>query len=195
MREVQLDLNKGVLNLNKNEFLNLSKASVSLERLRLAAGWDVIKKTGFSGFFGGGNADLDLVAYLQDSTGRVVDTVYYAAKRAQGIYLDGDNLTGEGDGDDENIYVELAKLHPAVEKITFAVVIYSAHTFQDVQNAYVRLVNEQDGRELVRYNLSSEGGFNKAVKCAELTKVNGDWNFVAVGTYHNKNIEGLKGEL
>lgn len=194
MREVQLDLNKGVLNLNKNEFLNLSKANVSLERLRLAAGWDVIKKSGFFGSFSS-NADLDLVAYLQDSSGRVVDRVYFGDKRSQGIYLDGDNLTGEGDGDDENIYVSLSQLNPSVTKITFAVVIYSSHSFSDVENAYVRLVNENDGREILRYNLSSEGGNNKAVKCASLEKVNGDWTFAAIGTYHNKDIRGLEGEL
>lgn len=186
--EVTLDMSKGVsLNLNKGDFLNLTKSDSTLSKVRLAAGWDAN--------FGGSSIDLDLAAYLQDETGKVINTIYFGNKKGQGIYLDGDNLTGEGDGDDENIYVELNSLLSSVTKITFAVVIYSSHKFNNVKNAYVRLVNETTGKEMAKFNLSNDGGDHKSVKFAELFKSNGDWNFKAVGTYHNADIRNFKSIL
>lgn len=186
-REVTLDLSKGVsLNLNKGDLLNLTKTGVSLSKLRLAAGWDMAF---------GRNVDLDLAAYLQDDTGRVVSEIYFGNKRGHNIYLDGDNLTGEGDGDDENIYMDLNNLLPSVTKVTFAVVIYSNHSFQDVKNAYVRLVDETQGREILKYNLSEDGGSAKAVRFGEVTKANNEWSFKAIGTYHNASIRNFKSIL
>ena len=159
-----------------------------LTRIRAAAGWDMASF--------GGNIDLDLCAYLFSGR-KLVNTVFYGDKRWDGIYLDGDNLTGEGDGDDENIMINFDKIRPNVDRIVIAVVIYSSgKTFSGVKNAYVRLVDESQGqRELVRYNLSSDGGRNTAVVAAELQKVNGEWSFVAVGDYSNNSIKSLGNKL
>lgn len=187
--EVTLDLSKGgLLNLNKGDFLNLTKSGILLTRIRAAAGWDMASF--------GGNIDLDLCAYLFSGR-KLVNTVFYGDKRWDGIYLDGDNLTGEGDGDDENIMINFDKIRPNVDRIVIAVVIYSSgKTFSGVKNAYVRLVDEsQSQRELVRYNLSSDGGRNTAVVAAELQKVNGEWSFVAVGDYSNNSIKSLGNKL
>lgn len=184
-KEVLLDLSKGgLLNLEKREFVNLTKSGVSLSNIRAAAGWDMARF--------GSNIDLDLCAYLFEGN-QLYQTIYYGNKTGKGIYLDGDNLTGAGDGDDENIRINFNSLPPKVDRIVIAVVIYSSgKIFSGVKNAYVRLVDESQGeQELVRYNLSEDGGKNTAVVAAELKQVNGEWRFVAVGDYSHNSISSL----
>ena len=168
------------LNLKKDGILNLDKVSPDLRNLRLAAGWDMVHF--------GSDYDLDLCAYLLDSNGNPIrrdnPCIYYGKKHANGIYLDKDNLTGEGDGDDE--------------KIVFAVVIYNANgkSFQGVKNAYVRLVNTDDGdREICRYNLTKDGGEHTAVVVAELYSDMGTWSFKARGEYENETIHSLAAKI
>ena len=177
----------GILNLQKNQFLDLNKAQVNLGNMRLAAGWDVSR--------GRGNYDLDICAILCDANGRYIDKVYYGAKNNHGVRLDGDNLTGAGDGDDENIYVNVSQLRPNVKRIVTAVCIYSARargqSFKYVENAYVRLVDESTGKEVCRYNLSGEGGDASAVIFAELFEENGSWNFKAIGEACNASIDDI----
>ena len=166
-REVVLDLSKkGPLNLEKREFVNLTKSGVSLTHIRAAAGWDMASF--------GGSIDLDLCAYLF-SNGHLEQTVYYGAKRGQGIRINFEQLPGH------------------IDRIVIAVVIYSMDkVFSGVKNAYVRLVDESQGQqELVRYNLSADGGKNTAVVAAELQKVNHEWRFVAVGDYSKNSIKSL----
>ena len=184
-REVLLDLSKGgLLNLEKREFVNLTKSGVSLSNIRAAAGWDMARF--------GSNIDLDLCAQLFEGN-TLHQTIYYGNKTGKGIYLDGDNLTGAGDGDDENIRINFNSLPSQVDRIVIAVVIYSSgKIFSGVKNAYVRLVDESQGeQELVRYNLSEDGGRNTAVVAAELKQVNGEWRFVAVGDYSRNSISSL----
>ena len=177
----------GMLNLQKNQFLDLNKANVNLSNMRLAAGWDVSR--------GRGNYDLDICAILLDANGRYYDKVYYGDKNANGVRLDGDNLTGAGEGDDENIYVNISKLSSSVKRIVLAVCIYSARSrgqsFKYVENAYVRLVDESTGKEVCRYNLSNDGGDATAVIFAELYENNGSWNFKAIGETCNASIDDI----
>lgn len=192
-----VDLTKkenGILNLQKNDILDLTKNVPSLNKIRVAAGWDVNQ-----GIFGG-SFDLDLCAILLDENKNLVSginpCVYYGKKESKGIYLDGDNLTGEGDGDDENIYVELNKIPSTVHKIVFNVVIYNGaakkQKFSKVKNAYVRIVDTQkNDEEICRYNLSTDGGDNTAVVFAELIRNNGNWEFKAIGDYKCASIETL----
>ena len=179
----------GLLNLTKNSVLDLTKYSDSLNKIRVAAGWDINKGIG-------SDYDLDLCAYLLDDRKKILKTVYYGSKKHTGIFLDGDNLTGEGDGDDENIYVNLKEIPEKVESIVFGVVIYGADSkrqkFENVKNAFVRLVDEDSrGKEICRYELSENGGDNTAVTFAKLYKTNGNWSFGAIGNYSKDSIESL----
>lgn len=177
----------GLLNLQKDNILDLRKYSDSLSEVRVAAGWDISKK--------GSSFDLDLCAFLLDENGKHIAKVYYGDKRATGIYLDGDNLTGEGDGDDENIHVSLDKIPAKVSSIVFSVVIFSAASkrqhFKDIDNAFCRLVDESNGKEICKFSLSNEGGDNTAVTFAELYRNDGGWSFRAIGTYSEDSIESL----
>jgi tellurium resistance protein TerD len=185
----------GMLNLKKNDILDLTKTSAHYDSLRLSAGWDINKK-------GGSNYDLDLFALLLDSKDKLTSVtnscVYYGNKKATGIELDKDNLTGEGDGDDENIFINLTKIPPAVNKIILAVAIYDAdsrrQSFQYVNNAYVRLVDTSNKKEveICRYNLSNDGGSSTAVICAELFRNGSDWSFKAVGDFTKGSISKIK---
>ena len=192
--EVFLDLNKGgLLNLQKNEFLNLSKTGINLTDIRVAAGWDVNHK--------GMDYDLDLCAYPMDAHGRILDTVYYGDKHYHGLRLDKDNLTGEGDGDDENIFVDFTKIPANVQKVIFAVVIYNGatkgQTFGHVKNAFVRLVDQsvRPEKEICRFNLSADGKDNTAVVFAEITRTTDGWTFSPIGNYYKSDIAGLKSVL
>lgn len=183
----------GLLDLSKNQILDLSKVTKELSKLRVAAGWDVNTR--------GASYDLDVAAYLLDSSGRLLETVYYGEKNHKGISLDGDNLTGEGDGDDETITVDLTKVNPSAAKIVFAVVIFKGQskrqTFGSVKNAFTRVIDDsQGGKELCRFSLTDDGGQNTAVVTAELIK-NGpnDWSFRSIGTYSEDSIESLGRKL
>ena len=182
------------LNLEKDGILNLEKVRSDLKNLRLAAGWDMVHF--------GSDYDLDLCAYLLGENGFPIRSgnscVCYAKKKACGLRLDKDNLTGEGDGDDENIYIHLDDVTNEVQKIVFAVVIYNAgrKSFEGVKNAYVRLLDTDDGdREICRYDLTRDGGNHTAVVVAELYRENGSWSFKARGEYMNETISSLKNKV
>lgn len=187
----------GILNLQKNDILNLTKKDPSLDNIQLGAGWDVAKKGFFS--FGQKDFDLDLVALLLDSNSRLIskdNLIYYGNMKQQGITLHGDNRTGAGEGDDEKISVSLSRLSPSCSKVVFAITIYDAisrkQSFNQVKNAYIRLINEDErGKEICRFNLS-EGDDNKtSLIFAELYRENGSWQFKAIGDLVSLDIKGL----
>lgn len=187
-QEVFLDLNKGgLLNLEKNQFLNLSKADISLRDIRVAAGWDVVDR--------GQDYDLDLCAHLFDGNDKLIDIVYFGRLYSSGVRLDGDNLTGEGDGDDENIFINFNKVDSYVKKITIGVVIYAGRRrrqyFSKVKNAYVRLVDESTGKEVARINLTEDAGETTAVVFAELRRTNDEWLFKSIKEFKNSDIQNL----
>lgn len=195
----QLNLTKGqTLNLQKNDTLNLTKSEYSLSHLRAAAGWDI------NDSLFGSNYDLDLCAYLQDASGVVKETVYFGSKGSLnkfGVQLDHDNLTGDGDGDDENIFLNLDAVPANIAKITIAVVIYQAKPrrqhFGKVRNAYIRLIDESDNdREMFRYNLSANGDGKHSVIAADIYRDANGWNFFAREQYSDRDaISELKYEL
>lgn len=182
----------GLLNLTKGGILDLNKYSTSLSKVRAAAGWQVNLSVG-------SNYDLDLCAYLM-SNGRVSGVVYYGQKRGHGLFLDGDNLTGStGQNDDENIYVTLDQIPNDVNKIIFAVVIYDAanrhQKFKNVKNAYMRLVDEVNGKEICRYVLTDDGGDNTAATLGALSRTSNGWQFEAIGKYSKDSISSLRDKL
>lgn len=172
------------LNLTKGDILDLTKDTPSLKNVILGAGWDV-------NIAGGDNFDLDISAFLLDSSQRVRDytkhVVYFRQLQQQGIYLEGDNQTGAGDGDDERIHVNLDEISPEITEILFNVNIYDAtrkrQTFGMVRNSYVRLLDADDNeRELCKFSLKDNASTSTAVEFAKLTRnPRGGWSFEAVG--------------
>ena len=188
--DINLDLSKGIsLNLTKGMTLDLSKAPSTFKDIRVGAGWDVAAR--------GADYDLDLCAILLDNRGRYLDNVYYGHKQSNGIELDHDNLTGEGDGDDENIFMNFHKISPNVATVVICVVIYNAASrgqkFAHVRNAYVRLVDQAKypEYEICKFNLSENGGNATAVKFAELSRTSAGWDFRAIGEYMNATIADI----
>ena len=185
----------GVLNLKKNDVLDLTKTEPGLKNVMLAAGWDDAKK----GFFKlGADYDLDLIAILLNENDKLINrgVIYFGNLNGQGIYLHGDNRTGAGDGDDEKISVNLDKLPGNCSKVIFALNIYDAvarkQSFSKVKNAYIRLLNEDSGnKEICRYNLSEDGGDNTALLFAELERKNGSWQFKARGELLHATVSSL----
>ncbi|MGL4850629.1 MAG: TerD family protein [Clostridium sp.] len=189
----------GILNLQKNDILNLTKKDPSLSKIMLGAGWDVVEKKGFFSF-GAKDFDLDLSALLLDGNDNLIHkgVIYFGEQRGQGIRLHGDNLTGEGAGDDEKISVELNNLPADCKKVLFSVIIYQGEarnqSFSKVKNAYVRLLNEdKGGEEICRYNLSEDGGDNTAILFAELQKDSEGWHFKAKGELLKGTLKTLVG--
>ena len=146
-----------VLNLKKNDVLDLTKTDSALKHLILGAGWDVPET--------GASYDLDIAAFLLGENGRVnnpqTDVVFFNSMKQQGISLNGDNRTGAGDGDDEQITIHTDELHPSVARIVFVVTIFEAEAkkqmFGKVKNAYVRLLDmDQNERVLCKYPLTND---------------------------------------
>lgn len=170
------------LNLKKNDVLDLTKSVPGLEKVILAAGWDISRN--------GASFDLDIAAFLLNSRGKVEeiprDVVFFNNMNGQGVVLEGDNLTGSGDGDDERIRVDLSEVAPHVEKIVFVVTIHEAalkrQTFGMIDNSYVRLLNAANGeQEICRFNLKEDGSTVTSVIFAEIYKEFGNWKFKAIG--------------
>lgn len=176
------------VNLAKGQKVNLSKDTPALNNILVGLGWDVNKKKGLFG--GGHDFDLDASALVlrNDHFVNKNDLIYFGHRCSPSdpVYHHGDNLTGEGEGDDEQITVTLNKLSSDVTKIVFVVNIYNAQqrrqSFGQVSNAFIRLVNESNGEELFKYDLSSVGVQDATgLIFAEIYRHNGDWKFSAIG--------------
>lgn len=175
-----------VLNLQKGDLLNLSKDYKKLNSIDLGLGWDVSTD--------GRSWDLDVSAIVIGDDGNLFETVYYGKLNGTGIKLNGDNLTGKGDGDDEIITVKLDKLPEEIKAIGFFVNIFSAggRDFSNVKNAYIRMVNNDTHDEVCRYKLNENGKGYNAFHFANLEKINGEWEFKAIGDGTNGSISQLK---
>lgn len=191
------------LTLQKGQNLSLTKTDPSLTRALLGLGWDVRPTDGqefdldASALLLGANdkvrSDEDFVFYNQmgDVT---TDGRNFDPNRASVMYQ-GDNRTGEGDGDDEQVIVELERVPADIERIVFTVSIHDGaqrgQTFGQVRNAFIRLVNDATGTELARYDLSEEYASETALIFAELYRYNGEWKLRAVGQGFYDGIGGI----
>ena len=185
------------VNLVKGQKVNLVKESAGLRRIRVGLGWDEAqpRKGILASLFSVKPADIDCDAsvILCGENGRVVGRsiadccVYFGNLRhASGAIVHaGDNLTGSGDGDDEQISVDLAALPAEVAKLVFVVNIYDANVrsqhFGMIRNAFIRIVDERSGKELCRYNLTDDFGGMTGLVVAEMDRNGGQWEFTAVG--------------
>ncbi|GEE00707.1 hypothetical protein nbrc107696_11530 [Gordonia spumicola] len=176
------------VSLVKGQKVSLKKeGGVALSHIWMGLGWDPVQ-TGKRGFFGGGGAssiDLD-ASVLMFSQGNCVETVYFGNLRSKNnsIIHSGDNLTGEGDGDDEVIAVDLTSIPPHVDRLAFIVTSYRGQTFAEVQNAYCRLIDQTTNAELARYTLAGGMPFT-GVCMAVVSRAGGEWQLRAVGEGFN----------
>lgn len=176
------------VNLAKGQKISLDKESGGgLSRIFMGLGWDAAKAGGFlGGLFGrgeGGTIDLDASCVLFDEQGRMVDSVWFRHLRSTdgSIEHTGDNLTGEGDGDDEVIRVDLSRVPGNVKSLVFTVNSFTGQTFERVANAYCRIVNESNSKEIAKYSLSDCKGGHTAMVMTKLYRHNGEWKMSAIG--------------
>ncbi|MGL5334633.1 MAG: TerD family protein [Enterovibrio sp.] len=172
------------ISLEKRQSVSLTKQSESpLTQLQFGLGWDPAKKTGFLGKLFGGNdsIDLDASVVLLDAAGKKLDMVWFRQLKSQcgSIKHSGDNMTGEGDGDDESIYIDITRLPAEVEHLAFTVNSFRGQTFNDVENAFCRVV-DQNGKELAKYTLTEQGK-HTGILISALQRKGGEWEFTAHG--------------
>lgn len=171
------------ISLSKGRAISLTKAAPGLSIVQAGLGWDPRGTTG-------ADFDLDASVLVCDANGRALDEswfIFYGQLQSPGgaVVHAGDNLTGEGDGDDEVVTVNLGTLPPQAARVVFGVSIHEAdargQNFGQVQNSYIRLVDTVTNVEIARYDLEDEFATETAVVFGELQRAGNDWNFAAVG--------------
>ncbi len=172
------------INLSKGQKVDLTKKNPGLKNIMVGLGWDV------NAFDSGADFDLDAAAFMLGSNGKCPtekEFIFYGnLEHASGAVKHmGDNLTGEGEGDDEQIEVKLPDIPSNVEKIAFTVTIYDSdvrrQNFGQVSNSFIRIVDMSTDTELIRYDLGEDFSIETAVVVGELYRHNGEWKFNAVG--------------
>ena len=182
------------INLSKGQKVDLTKGNAGLKSIMVGLGWDV------NAFDSGTDFDLDAAAFMCGSNGKCPtekEFVFYGnLEHGSGsVKHMGDNLTGEGDGDDEQILIDLSKVPSNVEKIAFTVTIYDAdqrrQNFGQVSNAYIRIVDDATNTELIRYDLGEDFYIETAVVVGELYRHNGEWKYNAIGSGFQGGLAAL----
>ncbi|MGW0772057.1 TerD family protein [Streptomyces sp. NPDC054802] len=181
------------VSLSKGGNVSLTKAAPNMTAVTVGLGWDVRTTTGT-------DFDLDASALLTNSEGKVTNdgnfVFFNNLKSPDGsVEHTGDNLTGEGEGDDEQIKVNLVAVPADVDKIVFPVSIYEAEnrqqSFGQVRNAFIRVVNQADNTELARYDLSEDASTETAMVFGELYRNGAEWKFRAVGQGYASGLRGI----
>lgn len=184
------------INLTKGQKVSLTKGNPGLKKIMVGLGWDVNQ------FDTGADFDLDTSAFLAGANGKCPtekEFIFYGnlEHTSGAVKHMGDNLTGEGDGDDEQIEVDLSLVPANIEKIAFTVTIYDAENrhqnFGQVSNAYCRIVDENTNEELIRFDLGEDFSIETAVVVGELYKHNGEWKFNAIGSGFQGGLAALCG--
>ncbi|MCI8310746.1 MAG: TerD family protein [Lachnospiraceae bacterium] len=182
------------VNLQKGQKVSLTKGNPGLKNVIVGLGWDVNQ------FDTGADFDLDAAAFLLSDSGKASssdDFVFYGnLKHASGsVQHMGDNLTGAGDGDDEQIRIDLSLVPASITKIAFTVTIYEAEArrqnFGQVNNAFIRIYKEDTGEELLRYDLGEDFSIETAAVFGELYKHGEEWKFNAIGSGFQGGLAAL----
>jgi len=173
------------VNLQKGQKISLEKeAGSALSRVTMGLGWDMAKSKGFFGFGDGKSdaVDLDASVVLFDESNRPVDVVWFRQLKSRdgSIVHTGDNRTGAGDGDDEQIVVDLATVPDHVKSLVFTVNSFTGQNFSTVANAFCRIINSGNQQEIARYDLSVTGSHTAQIM-AKLYRHNGEWKMHAIG--------------
>ncbi|HEY9061693.1 MAG TPA: TerD family protein [Pseudobacteroides sp.] len=186
------------INLQKGQRIDLTKGT-SISKLLIGLGWDPVKPGLLKGLFNNVNFDCDASVLMLDANNRITrkeNIVYFGNLKSpcQSVIHTGDNLTGEGDGDDEQVHVDLSRVPADVHKLVFVVNIYDCakrkQDFGMVNNAFIRIVNPQTNQEMLKYNLTENYAGKTALIVGEIYRYNTDWKFAAVG--EGTNDLGLK---
>ncbi len=182
------------VSLQKGQKVSLTKDNPGLTKVVVGVGWDV------NAFDTGGDFDLDSAAFLLTDAGKISkseDFVFYGnlTHPSGSVQHMGDNLTGAGDGDDEQIKIDLTKVPAEITKIAFSVTIYDAETrhqnFGQVSNAFIRIYNEATGEEMLRYDLGEDFSIETAAVFGELYKNGSEWKFNAIGSGYQGGLAAL----
>jgi tellurium resistance protein TerZ len=172
------------VNLQKGQKISLEKeAGGALSRVTMGLGWDVAKSGGFFGFGAKSQPiDLDASVVMFDEANRPVDVVWFRQLKSRdgSITHTGDNRTGAGDGDDEQIIVDLRTVPADVKSLVFTVNSFTGQNFSTVQNAFCRIFDTNSGKEIARYDLSVQGSHTAQIM-AKLYRHDGEWKMHAIG--------------
>ncbi|MBS5788245.1 MAG: TerD family protein [Clostridioides difficile] len=180
--------------LKKGQKIDLTKGNPGLKKIKLGLGWDT------NSFDSGFDYDLDVSVFMVGKSNRVErdeDFIFYNnLKHSSGsVEHLGDNRTGEGDGDDEEILMDLPKIPDHIERVAVTVTIYDAEqrrqNFGQVSNSYVRVLNTDNEEEILRYDLGEEFSIETAITVCEIYRYNGEWKFSAVGAGFEGGLEAL----
>ncbi|MGY0374105.1 TerD family protein [Clostridium sp. JNZ J1-5] len=182
------------INLSKGQKISLTKEAPGLKEAIIGLGWDTKQ------YDGGYDFDLDASAFLVGDNGKVnndLDFVFYnnLTDPSGSVTHTGDNRTGEGEGDDEQIIIDFSKVPENISKVAITVTIYDApqrgQNFGQVSNAFVRITNKETGEEVLRYDLSEDFSIETALVFCELYRHNGEWKFSAIGSGFQGGLAAL----
>jgi tellurium resistance protein TerD len=181
------------VSLSKGGNVSLTKIAPGLTAVSVGLGWDLRTTTGT-------DFDLDASALLCGADGKVIDDAHFVffnnlTSPDGSVEHTGDNLTGEGEGDDEVIHVNLSGASEQIQKVVFPVSIYEGgargQSFGQVSNAFIRVVDRSNGTELARYDLTEDASTETAMIFGELYRNNGEWKFRAVGQGYASGLAGI----
>ncbi|HEU5266860.1 MAG TPA: TerD family protein [Jatrophihabitans sp.] len=181
------------VSLSKGGNVSLTKEAPGLQAVLVGLGWDARTTTG-------ADFDLDASALMVNSSGKILSDQHFVffnnlTSPDGSVEHTGDNLTGEGEGDDEVIKVNLVGVPQEADKIVVTVSIYDAEarqqSFGQVRNAYIRVVNQADNAEITRYDLSEDASTETAMIFGELYRNAADWKFRAVGQGYSTGLRGI----
>ena len=182
------------ISLKKGEKVNLTKDNPGLSKVVLGLGWDINQ------YDTGGSFDLDSSAFLLGANGKITnenDFIFYGNLKHKSGSVEhmGDNRTGEGEGDDEQIKVNLSAVPENISKIVFTVTIYEAEerrqNFGQISNAFIRVYDDTTGNEILRYDLGEDFSIETAAVFGELYRNNGEWKFNAIGSGFQGGLAAL----
>ena len=186
------------INLSKGQKVDLTKGNPGLKNIMVGLGWDV------NAFDTGADFDLDAAAFMLGSNGKCPtdkEFVFYGNLEhpSGAVKHMGDNRTGDGEGDDEEMEIALADVPANVERIAFTVTIYEAEArrqnFGQVSNAYIRIVDKDTNQELIHYDLGEDFSIETAIGVGELYKHHGEWKFNAIGSGFQGGLAALCGHF
>lgn len=182
------------VNLTKGGRISLNKEAPGLKKILIGLGWDINASDT------GADFDLDASVFLLDSNAKVAnekDFIFYnnLSSSDGSVVHTGDNRTGEGDGDDESIKVDLSKISSSIKEIAIVVTIHEAtqrkQNFGMVRNAFIRLVNDETNTEIVRYDLEEDYSTETGLLFGRLYFKDNEWKFSAVGTGYKEGLDGF----